>query len=258
MLCDRGRASIATKAVSLQKADQVENGCYFDIRFVICLVTRYVLPNDNMLKLAPEGYPFIAASIGLTAICFFLVGTALAAVPFLVTIFMFYFFRDPERVVPEARNLFVAPADGKVIVVSDVHETEYLDQGMKQISIFMSPFDVHVNRVPCDCKVKTVKHVKGRFLAAYKDEAPLQNERIDMVLETRYGDILVRQVAGFVARRAVCRKREGDILHQGERYGIIKFSSRVDIYLPKDTLIRVKVADRVTAGETILGEAPKA
>lgn len=209
------------------------------------------------MKFAPEGYPFIAVCAVVTALCFWLGGAALSALPALVTVFMFYFFRDPERVVPEGRNLFVSPADGKVIVIRDVHEAEYLDRDMKQISIFMSPFNVHVNRVPCDCKVKTIKHTKGRFLAAYKDEASLQNEHIDMVLETRYGDILVRQVAGFVARRAVCRKNEGDILHQGERYGIIKFSSRVDIYLPKDTLIRAKLNEMVTAGETILGEAAK-
>lgn len=211
-----------------------------------------------MMKLAPEGYPFIAVFAALSLLFFWFGGAVPAVVPALITAFMFYFFRDPERTVPEGRNLFVAPADGKVIVIKDVRETEYLDREMKQISIFMSPFNVHVNRVPCDCKVKTVKHSKGRFLAAYKEEASLQNEHIDMVLETRYGDVLVRQVAGFVARRAVCRKNEGDILHQGERFGIIKFSSRVDIYLPKDTAIRVGLADMVKAGETVLGEAAAA
>jgi phosphatidylserine decarboxylase len=118
----------------------------------------------------------------------------------------------------------------------------------------MSPFNVHVNRVPCDGKVKSVQHVKGKFLAAYKDEASIQNEHIDMVYETRYGDLLLRQVAGFVARRAVCRKSEGDVLHCGERYGLIKFSSRVDIYLPGEAVIKVRLGDMVRAGETVVGE----
>jgi len=123
---------------------------------------------------------------------------------------------------------------------------------MKQISIFMSPFNVHVNRVPCAGKVKEVLHNKGSFFAAYKDEASIQNENIEMVYETEYGDILIRQVAGFLARRAVCRKKAGDVLGRGERYGVIKFSSRVDIYLPRDVEIKVKMDDAVKAGETVL------
>jgi phosphatidylserine decarboxylase len=208
-----------------------------------------------MMKFAPEGYPFIAATALVSALFFWAGGVAVAAVPALLTAFMLYFFRDPDRLAPDGRGFFVAPADGVVIVIKDVRETEYLGKDVKQISIFMSPFDVHVNRVPCDCKIKSVKHVKGRFLAAYKDEASMQNEHIDVVLETRYGDVLVRQVAGFVARRAVCRRKEGDVLHQGERYGIIKFSSRVDIYLPQEALIRVQLKDKVRAGETVLAEA---
>jgi phosphatidylserine decarboxylase len=207
------------------------------------------------MKFAPEGYPFIAVFAALTTLVFWIGGAAAAVVPFLLTAFMLYFFRDPDRTAPEGRSFFVSPADGEVIVIKDVHETEYLNREVKQVSIFMSPFNVHVNRVPCDGKVKVVKHVKGGFRAAYKDEATMQNEHIDMVLETRYGDILVKQVAGFVARRAVCRVKEGDVLQRGERYGIIKFSSRVDVYLPKDTLIRVQMKDTVRAGETVLGEA---
>jgi phosphatidylserine decarboxylase len=148
----------------------------------------------------------------------------------------------------------VAPADGKVIVIRDVRETRHLHADVKQVSIFMSPFNVHVNRVPCEGMVKTVTHNKGSFFAAYKDEASTQNENIEMVLETEYGNVLVRQVAGFVARRAVCRKAEGDELRRGERYGVIKFSSRVDVYLPKDVEIKVKMNEAVKAGETIIAE----
>lgn len=204
------------------------------------------------MKFAKEGFPFIF---------FFLIATVAIAslsvypaiVPFLLTLFMLYFFRDPERNIPEDKNIFVSPADGEVILIKDVREQEHLKAAMKEISIFMSPFNVHVNRSPCDGTVKLVKHSKGAFLAAYRDEASIKNENIAMILETGYGDILVRQVAGFVARRAVCRKKEGEILKRGERYGIIKFSSRLDIYLPKDTLIKVKIGEKVKAGETVLG-----
>ena len=127
------------------------------------------------------------------------------------------------------------------------------DRGFIEISIFMSPFNVHVNRAPCDGKIKNIQHNKGKFMAAYKDQASFKNENIEMTLETKYGDILVRQVAGYVARRAVCRANTGDSLKRGERYGIIKFSSRLDVYLPKNAEIKVKLGDRVKAGETVIG-----
>jgi len=206
------------------------------------------------MKFAPEGYPFIIFFAALSGVLLWIGGAGIAVMSLLLTAFIFYFFRDPERTVPVERNVFVAPADGKIIVIKDMLETEHLHKDVKQISIFMSPFNVHVNRVPCDGKVKSVHHVKGKFLAAYKDEASMQNEHIDMVYETRYGDLLLRQVAGFVARRAVCRKNEGDVLQGGERYGLIKFSSRVDIYLPKETAIKIRMGDMVRAGETVLGE----
>ena len=208
-----------------------------------------------MIKLAPEGYPFISGALALTVLVFIFVpvGTLFALA---LTAFMIYFFRDPERTIPWGRDLFVAPADGKVIVIRDVREERYLKADVKQISIFMSPLNVHVNRAPCDGRVKTVRHNKGRFLAAYKDEASVRNENIEMMLETEYGDILVRQVAGFVARRAVCRKKEGDELKRGERYGVIKFSSRVDVYLPKDVTVKVALNETIKAGETVIAELP--
>lgn len=205
-----------------------------------------------MFKFAPEGYPFIVSSGVITLIVILVAGSALGLIPLALTLFMCYFFRDPERVIPAGKNLFTAPADGKVIVIKDIYEDRYLKADTKQVSIFMSPLNVHVNRAPCDGKVKTVKHNKGRFLAAYRDDASLKNENIEMVLETEYGDILVRQVAGFVARRAVCRKKEQEFLKRGERYGIIKFSSRLDVYLPKDASIKVKLGEGVLAGETVL------
>lgn len=221
-----------------------------------------------MIKLAPEGYPFILVSlIGTVLASIFLLWTwrtgSSGAVfffskvfflsLFITTLFMAFFFRDPEREVPLEKGLFVSPADGKVILVKDVFEKDFLKSAAKEISIFMSPLDVHVNRAPCDGKVKAVRYSPGKYMAAYKDEASIRNENIVMLLEGAQGRVLVRQVAGFVARRAVCRAKVGDTLARGERYGIIKFSSRLDVYLPEDVKVAVKVGDRVIAGETVLG-----
>ncbi|HET6514860.1 MAG TPA: phosphatidylserine decarboxylase family protein [Thermodesulfovibrionales bacterium] len=209
-----------------------------------------------MLKFAPEGYPFILGFLVITVLVALFAPWA-AVLPLLLTFFMAYFFRDPERAIPEKENALVSPADGKVILIQQVREDQFLRGEAVEISIFMSPLNVHVNRAPCDGVVESVVHTSGRFLSAFKHEASLQNENIAMVLRTAYGGILVRQVAGFLARRAVCRVREGAPLRRGERYGIIKFSSRLDVYVPKETRIMVTLGDRVKAGETILGEIPQ-
>lgn len=206
-----------------------------------------------MLKFAPEGYPFIGFFIILTAVVYFAVGQWIAILPFILTLFMQYFFRDPDRTPPEGDNLFISPADGTIIKIEKVHEDKLLKGEAIEISIFMSPLNVHVNRAPCDGKVEEVIHTKGRFISAFKDEASIQNENIAMLLNTKHGRILVRQVAGFVARRAVCRVKPGDTLKKGARYGLIKFSSRLDVYLPINTVVKVKLGDKVKAGETILG-----
>jgi phosphatidylserine decarboxylase len=218
-------------------------------------------------KLAPEGYPFLLGSFLITVIAALvllwiwrtggsagLVSSLLISLCFLVCVtgFMAYFFRDPERIVPEGKGLFVSPADGKVILVKKVYEKDYLQADTKEISIFMSPLNVHVNRAPCDGKVMYVKHTPGQYMAAYKDDASLKNENIVMALEGEQGRVLVRQVAGFVARRAVCRVKPGDVLRRGERYGMIKFGSRLDVYLPVDVHILVKPGDKVLAGETVI------
>lgn len=174
--------------------------------------------------------------------------------PLVLTLFMFYFFRDPDRSAPPGDNIFVSPADGKIIQIKESPEKGYLKGSATEISIFMSPFNVHVNRAPMDGTVEYVLHTPGKFLSAFKEEASLKNENIAMGLNTRHGKILVRQVAGFIARRAVCRVKPGDNLKKGERYGMIKFSSRLDVYLPKTTVLKVRIGDKVKAGETVLGE----
>ncbi|MEW6214510.1 MAG: phosphatidylserine decarboxylase family protein [Nitrospirota bacterium] len=221
----------------------------------------------TFFKIAPEGYPFIFGSFVITIITlacsilnwkfgsnnFISYCLLLTAYCFFgITLFMAFFFRDPERKIPEGEGVFVSPADGKVILIKDIYEKDYLKADTREISIFMSPLDVHVNRVPCDGIVRVVKYSPGRFIAAYKDDASIKNENIVMVIDGKEGRVLVRQVAGFIARRAVCRVKVGDVIRRGERYGIIKFGSRLDVYLPKDTMIKVQLGDKVKAGETIL------
>lgn len=206
-----------------------------------------------MIKIAREGYPFIIFSIALTVISL-VVWIWLSPLAFALTLFMFYFFRDPERTIPEGKKIFVSPADGKIIMIDEVKEERYLKKSVRMVSIFMSPFDVHVNRLPCDGKVRSVVYSPGSFLSAFKQEASLKNENITMVLDTEYGDIIVRQVAGFLARRAVCRVKEGETLKRGDRFGIIKFGSRVDLFLPLSAIIKVKLGEKVKAGETIIAE----
>jgi phosphatidylserine decarboxylase len=205
-----------------------------------------------MFRIAPEGWPFIGVSALITIVLYFLGRPWIVLLPLTVLLFMLFFFRDPERLIPDERDIFVAPADGKVIIIRDTTEKEYIKGKVKQISIFMSPFNVHVNRAPCDGRVEVVKHTPGGFSAAYSERAAITNENIAMLLSTDYGKILVRQVAGFLARRAVCRVRPGDMLKRGERFGIIKFSSRVDLYLPADVKLEVETGQMVRAGETVI------
>lgn len=205
-----------------------------------------------MFKIALDGYLFIISFALITALVYIFVKPWIAALPLVVTFFMIFFFRDPERKIPEGKGIFVSPADGKVILIRDIYEQEYLDSNSKEISIFMSPLDVHVNRAPCDGKVSVIKYSPGKFIAAYRDDASIKNENIVMVLDGENGRVLVRQVAGFIARRAVCRAKIGDTLQRGERYGIIKFGSRLDVYLPENTSVKVKLGNRVKAGETII------
>jgi len=207
-----------------------------------------------MMKIAPEGYPYIAFFLILTILFSFVIDKWASLVPFVFLSFMIFFFRDPDRKTPSGENDFVSPADGKIILIQDVYEDGFLKADTVEISIFMSPLDVHVNRSPCFGVVKKVTYKAGRFSPAFKPEAHLNNESISMVLETDKGLILIRQVAGAIARRAVCRAKEGEMLGKGQRFGIIKFSSRVDIYLPRNTSVKVQLGQKVKAGETIIGE----
>lgn len=205
------------------------------------------------IPVAAEGWLFILPLAVLAAL-FFVLGWKYPGYVFLaLTIFVLFFFRDPKRAVPEGKGVVVSPADGKVIVVKDVHEPRFLKQDVKQVSIFMSVFNVHVNRAPYSGRVELIQYNPGRFHVASVDKASLDNEQNAMVISNGRNKILVKQIAGLIARRIVCCAKPGDSIETGERYGLIRFGSRVDIFLPRNAEIRVKVGDRVKGASDIIG-----
>jgi len=176
---------------------------------------------------------------------------------FILLIFTLYFFRDPDRKSPDKDNVVVSPADGKVLFVKEVDDNKYIKEKAKQISIFMSPLNVHVNRIPINGKVEYLKYYQGKYLVAFDDKASDVNERSEYGINSKYGKVFFTQVAGFIARRIVYDIKEGDSVHQGDRFGMIKFGSRVDVIVPYTWHELVKKDDKVTAGETILFEINK-
>jgi phosphatidylserine decarboxylase len=211
-------------------------------------------------RFAPEGAVVIgtaAAVLGVVAVVGVAAGQPVALLPFVVGVgFCAWFFRDPEREVPADPRALVSPADGRVIDVSPVRETHFLDAPTTKISIFMSPLDVHVNRSPLAGRIVSLTHTPGKFHAAWEDKASLDNERNAMVLESGGRRFLVVQIAGALARRIVCRRQVGETLERGERYGVIMFGSRVDVFLPEGVEPRVAKGDRVHAGSSVLAELP--
>ncbi len=164
------------------------------------------------------------------------------------------FFRDPDRSTPPGGNLVIAPADGKIIAVRQVDEKEYLGSKATLVSIFMSPLNVHVNRNPITGIVRHLRYVKGEYFAAFEDKASEKNEQMVIGIENERGRVLFKQIAGFVARRIVCTLSMGQQVKAGERCGMIKFGSRVDVFIPAQTVVRAKVGDLTVAGETVLAE----
>ena len=164
------------------------------------------------------------------------------------------FFRDPDRTAPTGGNLVIAPADGKIIAVRQVEEKEFLCSGATLISIFMSPLNVHVNRNPITGTVRYLRYVKGEYFAAFEDKASEKNEQMVIGIEHPRGRVLFKQIAGFIARRIVCTLKMGDTVKAGERFGMIKFGSRVDVFVPTGTSVRAKVGDVTVAGESVLAE----
>ena len=212
--------------------------------------------------IAVEGYPFITGFAAVAALLA-LLGQFLhfgffipAALFMLLALFTIFFFRNPQRITPAGENVVVAPADGEVIFLGRVVEP-HTSAEMEKISIFMSVFNVHVNRVPISGKVVDGFYTKGKFYDVRDERASFENEQQGLVLETANGlKMVVVQVAGLIARRIVCYAKAGDLLTRGRRYGLIRFGSRLDIYLPPGSRIDATMGQKTVAGETVLGILP--
>ncbi len=208
-------------------------------------------------------------TIGVAAIIFFIcislsffinnniVKIFLIVLPAIFLILTLNFFRDPERITPKGDNIVVSPADGKVLFVKEVADNKFINGKGKQVSIFMSPLNVHVNRIPINGKVEYLKYIEGEFIAAFEDKSSEKNERAEFGIQSKFGKVFFTQVAGFIARRIVYELKLDDEVKKGERFGMIKFGSRVDVVVPYYWKEKVKKDDNVTAGETILFECPK-
>lgn len=164
------------------------------------------------------------------------------------------FFRDPQRTTPEGSAHIIAPADGKIVALTVAEETEFFHSRAQRISIFMSPLNVHVNRNPVSGIVRYTRYVPGEFFAAYEDKASEKNEQMIVGMDNSGGKILFKQIAGFIARRIVCTLNVGDTVKAGHRFGMIKFGSRVDVFVPENASMKVKMGDVTVAGETVLAD----
>ena len=211
------------------------------------------------MNFAREGLIFIGIATLLTAGAFGLAvtrrswGLWLAAFVLLIlALWVAYFFRDPERTGERGTSLVVSPADGKLIMITEVDEQSFVQGRAIRLSIFMNVFNVHVNRYPVDGVVRHVQYNKGKFINAAAEKSSLENEQMSVGIETGGHRILVRQIAGLIARRIVTYSKPGDVAKQGERMGIIRFGSRVDVFIPTNSVLRAKLGDITTAGVTVL------
>jgi phosphatidylserine decarboxylase len=208
----------------------------------------------NQWPVAREGFPFLIPSALLTLFCGAVGWKVLTISGILLTLFIAFFFRNPKRKIPSFQNIILSPADGRIIQVAECEEDRFLKQRSLKVSIFMSLFDVHINRSPATGKVLETSYHPGRFLVASREKSSLLNEQNAFILETedRF-KILLIQIAGFVARRIVCYTKAGDILRKGEIFGMIRFGSRIDLYLPTDVRPIIRVGQHVKGGESIIG-----
>lgn len=216
------------------------------------------------MRLHKEGFTILIFTalilIGFNAGIRFLAGeNSLFASIFLILSFIFFvlvvqFFRNPLRSTPQEPGSIIAPADGQVVVIEEVEELEYFKDRRRQISIFMSPLNVHVNRVPISGKVVYYKYFKGKYLVAWHPKSSTKNERTSVVMEENGKEVLFRQIAGAVARRIVCYVKPGDELSKGDEYGFIKFGSRIDVYLPLNADVTVEIGQKTIGGETVIAK----
>ena len=212
------------------------------------------LMKENEWPIVKEGFPFLIPSALFTLFFAGMGWKMLSLVGILSSLFIAFFFRNPKRKIPALQNVILSPADGRIINVGECEEEHFLGEKALKVSIFMSLFDVHINRAPVSGKVLERSYHPGRFLMANAEKSSLLNERNAIALETEdQAKILLIQIAGFVARRIVCYAKAGDILKKGEIFGLIRFGSRIDLYLPTDIKPMVRVGQHVKGGESIIG-----
>jgi phosphatidylserine decarboxylase len=204
--------------------------------------------------MAKEGLPFLIPVVLFTIFLGSVGWKIWMLVGILLSLFIAFFFRNPKRVIPNLQKVILSPADGRIIHVGEIEEDRFLKERSLKVSIFMSLFDVHLNRAPVSGKVLKRNYLPGRFLVAHVEKSSLLNEQNAVLLETEDQlKILLVQIAGFVARRIVCYAKTGDTLRKGEIFGLIRFGSRVDLYLPLEVKPLVRVGQRVKGGESIIG-----
>lgn len=214
-------------------------------------------PSHTAFPIARPGYPFLYAAAFVTGVLALLELTVAALFALAATFFVAYFFRDPDRVIPNGDRLVVSPADGRILKAQVVESSPYYEGPCLMVSIFMSVFNVHVNRVPFDGRISAIDYYPGKFIAANRDKSSTDNERNAVYLETPDGKkITFVQIAGLVARRIICKINNGDEVQRGQRFGMICFGSRVDAYLPPEAKAKVTPGQVVRAGSSILGEMP--
>jgi phosphatidylserine decarboxylase len=215
------------------------------------------------MKLVPEGYPFVGTGLLLAAVAWVWVAqsggalaVSLAIVVSVLTLFSLWFFRDPVRTAPSDASVVVAPGEGRVVDIKEIHEPSFLQATARRISIFLSVFDVHVQRSPVSGTVEHRVHKPGAFAVAWLEKASEDNEQASLGISTPHGRVLVRQIAGLIARRIVTDPAVGDRVERGQRIGIIRFGSRVDLFVPLDWELTCAVGDRARVGSTPLARAP--
>jgi len=204
--------------------------------------------------IAREGWPFIALSVAVAAATHWFAGAGWAAFPWLVVAFMVQFFRDPPRTIPQEPKAVLSPADGRIVAVERTHDP-YLNREALKLSVFMNVFNAHSNRSPVDGEIREAWHHPGKFFNAELSKSSLENERAALWIRTPGGvDVTCVQIAGLIARRILCYAKAGQSLGRGERYGFIRFGSRVDLYLPADAVPRASVGDKVHATTTVVAD----
>ncbi len=205
------------------------------------------------MVIVKDGYPIIFAAIVLTLIVYYFFGLTIAVIPAVLVLFFMYFFRNPSRSMPYDPNILYSPADGTVMAVEEIFDDEYLNEPATKVTVFLSVFNVHVNRSPIDGEVKYQRYTCGQFVPAYKKSASFENERHAIGLDNGRMRILVTQVAGLLARRIVSWVTVGHKMEQGECYGMIKFGSSTELVVPRNVEITVKKGDTVVGGVTVMG-----